>query len=371
MSLLTLPVTKPGVGESPTDEGLAAKSAVGTDAEQNGHQRKGAPPQLVSQGPDEAVYHCPELGEFSVLKEIKEAIVPQTAEERAALRDDIKANGCRVPAIVVAINSKFVLVDGHNRLEICRKLNTPLGISISDAADSIDEAVCIASALQVNRRNLPDNLRRYQRGKAYNARKKGRGGDQRIPSENVAASVAKTFGISPRTVKRDAVYASNVDQLTPKIKNAILRREIDLSAECVEALAQLDSKVQLTISAAKKGHALSSALRAWHDAAKAAPKADAGKDGASTQGGVSIDAPPVTEPDFTESTSVESAVTDEIEQVSPVEANDEATPELSSHRNFRRAVETAVYEFIGGQEAKHQEAANILRQIADRLDCVE
>ena len=54
-------------------------------------------------------------------QEFKNIIPPQTPEEHAGLEAMIIADGCREPLIVWG----GVLVDGHNRYEICTRLNLP------------------------------------------------------------------------------------------------------------------------------------------------------------------------------------------------------------------------------------------------------
>src|SRR5262245_2697707 len=55
--------------------------------------------------------------------ELQALIPPPTAEERAGLEESIAREGCRDPLVVWTETE--TLVDGHNRLEICRRLGKP------------------------------------------------------------------------------------------------------------------------------------------------------------------------------------------------------------------------------------------------------
>ena len=86
----------------------------------------------------------------TVLPELAELLPPLTGEQLAALEADLLANGCYSPVIV---NEDLVVVDGHNRLELCQKHDIPYKIVVFSFADML-EAKQWALDTQKGRRNL-------------------------------------------------------------------------------------------------------------------------------------------------------------------------------------------------------------------------
>lgn len=56
-----------------------------------------------------------------ILPEMAELLPPLSAEQSAALEEDLLRNGCYSPIIV---NEDMVIVDGHNRQSLCEKHTT-------------------------------------------------------------------------------------------------------------------------------------------------------------------------------------------------------------------------------------------------------
>lgn len=87
--------------------------------------------------------------------EFRALIPPLSADERAQLEANILADGCRDPLVVWA----GVLIDGHNRYEICTKHYLPFK-TVETEFDGREQAVEWIIRNQFGRRNLSD----YQRG---------------------------------------------------------------------------------------------------------------------------------------------------------------------------------------------------------------
>ena len=67
-----------------------------------------------------------------ILPEMAELLPPLSAEQSAALEEDLLRNGCYSPVIV---NEDMVIVDGHNRQALCEKHGLPYttaGVSFED-----------------------------------------------------------------------------------------------------------------------------------------------------------------------------------------------------------------------------------------------
>jgi len=186
--------------------------------------------------------------DFRVDQEFKALIPPLSPEEKEQLEKNILAEGCR-DALVVwrgvpGLNGETadILLDGHNRLDICQKHGITfktIGVDLPSreaASDWIDKN-------QLGRRNLTPDAFKLLLGRRYNRVKKAKndGGAgtpkstvaQNDPRSSTAARIATEHCVSPATVKRAAKFAEEVEK-TPELKKAIeigrpilqVRREI-------------------------------------------------------------------------------------------------------------------------------------------------
>lgn len=129
-------------------------------------------------------------------------------EERHQLEQNIiEHGGARDPLVVWRTGDKDILLDGHNRYEICERLGLdyevePLEFDTRDgAADWIDRN-------QLGRRNLSKQDYKLLLGRRYNrAKKQGERTDltsgKSCQKSTTAGRIAKEHGISEKTV-RDA-----------------------------------------------------------------------------------------------------------------------------------------------------------------------
>jgi ParB-like chromosome segregation protein Spo0J len=97
-----------------------------------------------------------ELRTLTVDTEFRDLIPPLTNEERELLEDSILKEGCETPLAVW----NGVIVDGHNRYEICQKNGVPFAVMEKDSKER-EEALLWIVTNQLGRRNLSP----YQRGK--------------------------------------------------------------------------------------------------------------------------------------------------------------------------------------------------------------
>ncbi|TAE04544.1 MAG: hypothetical protein EAZ97_00170, partial [Bacteroidetes bacterium] len=107
-----------------------------------------------------------------ILQELKEIIPPLQTEEYEQLKQNILAQGCR-EALTVWHDSnadKYILIDGHNRHEICTELKINFEIKTLAFKD-IEEVKLWMYNNQLGRRNLSIEQASYLRGKKYHAQK--------------------------------------------------------------------------------------------------------------------------------------------------------------------------------------------------------
>jgi hypothetical protein len=168
-------------------------------------------------------------------------IPPLSAEERQQLEENIvEHGGARDPLVVWASKGKLTLLDGHNRYEICTRLELPFDVhelrfkSREEAEDWIDKN-------QLGRRNLDARQMSLLRGRRYNRTKKapedagalkGKGVDKM----STASALAAEHGVNEKTIRRDGEFAEAVEALG--IEREIVAGEIDAPKHAIVAAAQ-------------------------------------------------------------------------------------------------------------------------------------
>lgn len=198
--------------------------------------------------------------DISIDNEFKSLIPPLSDEERARLESNLAADGCRDPLVVW--DEKGILLDGHNRHEICTRLDIPFSTTRL-SFDTRDDAADWIESNQLGRRNLTPDQRSILRGRMYNREKKrssGRadrdlsGGQNDHPK--TAERIAAKTGVSEKTVRRDAKRAEQYEKLketAPEEAEAVFvgkkrLREVQRTArlaEVKEAAALPDSKYRV------------------------------------------------------------------------------------------------------------------------------
>ena len=178
------------------------------------------------------------MTEIKIDPEFKNLIPPLTDEEYDGLRDSLLSEGCR-DALVLWND---VLVDGHNRYEICKKHGIPFK-TIQKDFDSREDAMLWMIDLQRNRRNLskPDSIMLAQKksdiftkkAKARQAEYYGNQYEKRtvIQMDNsarpvhVQREIAKEAGVSTGTLAR----FEQVQKKKPELIDDIRRGEMSIN----------------------------------------------------------------------------------------------------------------------------------------------
>ena len=155
--------------------------------------------------------------------EFKKLIPPLSPQERSQLEKNLLAEGCRDPLTVW--KGQNILLDGHNRYEICDKYGIEISVSEIELSDRTAARNWIIRH-QLGRRNLTPEAVSYFRGTLYNelkaAVKNPDGKNQHseevkyqneLKPQSTADQLAQELKSSPATIKRDAQYAAAVDTL--------------------------------------------------------------------------------------------------------------------------------------------------------------
>lgn len=217
-----------------------------------------------------------------ILDELKDLIPPLLETEFLALKDNLQKHGCKDPLkvwqttnLVINITENpeaqiYVLIDGHNRFQLCNELQIPFNIQI-DNFESINEVRNFMIDFQLSRRNITSQQASYLRGIRYNTEKKmvtnnlfqSKESDAILPNgqnvhldnsgisanenteqkneipnlilpngQNVhldnstkkttAQELGQYFNVDEKTIRRDADFARGLDKLSPSIRKEIL-----------------------------------------------------------------------------------------------------------------------------------------------------
>jgi len=186
--------------------------------------------------------------------ELRALIPPLTEEEKRLLEESIVSEGCRDPLVVWG----DVLIDGHNRYDICMRRDVPFRVVQREFADK-HEAKDWIIRNQLGRRNLTPEQRSYLIGKQYQERKRAQGGtganqytrEQTPQSEGTAQKIAAENKVSRATVERAAQFALAVDTIArnvgEEVREKILSREVPLTAKDVQKVVRLEPEKQKAI----------------------------------------------------------------------------------------------------------------------------
>ena len=184
-------------------------------------------------------------------QEFKSLLPSLDKDTYALLEENLMQNGCRDSLVLWG----DILVDGHNRYEICTAHDIPFNIIYKDFKSREDALIWIIST-QVSRRNLTPIQLSHFRGVHYRADKKiiknesGANQYKEVKSQNgtkpqnqsTATRLADQYNVSRNTINRDAKIAEAIDAIgesSPEAKRMILSGEIKLSKKELEALSDM------------------------------------------------------------------------------------------------------------------------------------
>jgi len=165
------------------------------------------------------------MGILKIDPEFKSLIPPLTPDERAGLEASILTEGCRDALIVWG----DILIDGHNRYEICTKHNIPYKTQPIEFASRAEARIWIRKN-QLARRNLTDGWKiELELGNKQDLLEIGRqreaigGGDHGNQYKKVAGlSINDKPGNPPHNTR--AIIAESLGMSTGKVAQAELVR---------------------------------------------------------------------------------------------------------------------------------------------------
>jgi len=151
--------------------------------------------------------------EVRIDKEFQELIPGLAQNELELLEASLLAEGCRD----ALVTWDGILLDGHHRHEICTRHGIEFETFEMQNIETRQDAMDWIDRNQLGRRNLTPDQMSLIRGRRYNRVKKtvGNPHDECAHNEPIrtAEKLAQEHGVSRETIKRDAKFASAVEQL--------------------------------------------------------------------------------------------------------------------------------------------------------------
>lgn len=191
--------------------------------------------------------------------EFKNLLAPLTEQEYEQLESNIKQQGCLEPLTIW----NRIIIDGHNRYQICITNNIPFRTRNIHFA-SRNEALAWICANQLGRRNISEETKKYLIGKKYELEKtigarNMTGCNQHSSKDNyltsptlpssshnkTAMEIGKEYNISHNTVYKYGIYAKTLDDIqkkSPAIAKRILSGNIKISHENLVNLSKLSTE---------------------------------------------------------------------------------------------------------------------------------
>lgn len=199
-----------------------------------------------------------ELTKLQIDPEFKALIPKLKKAELLQLESNLMTDGCREP--IITWNG--IIVDGHNRYELCHRHGIPFKIQEMefDCREAVIAWIC---SNQLGRRNISEETRKYLIGIQYNTEKiaaskrNARGvnqytvEDQTPPIDEpdvaeirhkTAERIAEEHHISHATVQKYSNYSRALDEIAkhePKLVSKILSGNYKISHKNVVELAKL------------------------------------------------------------------------------------------------------------------------------------
>lgn len=162
---------------------------------------------------------------ITIDREFKNLIPAIVDEERKQLEANIvEFGGARDPLVVWRDGDRDILIDGHNRYEICTRLDLPYEVESMEFA-SRDEVADWIDRNQLGRRNLSRQDYKLLLGRRYNRAKKSVGGQEgnsnaakndaeKVTTSNTSAKrLAKEHGVTEKTVRNAGTFQAAAAKL--------------------------------------------------------------------------------------------------------------------------------------------------------------
>lgn len=206
---------------------------------------------------------------ITIDKEFKDLLPTLNMQTYSLLEENLLQNGCRDSLILWG----DILIDGHNRYEICTKHDIPFN-TINKEFENREDALIWIISTQISRRNLTQKQLSNYRGLHYAADKKiisnANGKNQYSMLEEVephsevqpkisstAGRLSEQYNVSRATIERDAKFAAAlaaIGEVSPEAKRLILTDEVKIDKKEVVAMTERPSdEIKSLVIAVEEG----------------------------------------------------------------------------------------------------------------------
>ena len=186
-------------------------------------------------------------------EEFKGLLPMLDSETLKLLEGNIIENGCR-DALVLWNN---ILIDGHNRYEICTRLDIQFN-TVAKEFESREEAKIWIITTQVSRRNLSPKQLSHYRGLHYRAERiiksghnqyvnksAGSHNDYEQKSKRTVEQLSEHYKVSPPTIQRDAKASEGTEAIgeaSAEAMRMILAEEVKIDKKDLIAIAAMSKE---------------------------------------------------------------------------------------------------------------------------------
>lgn len=213
------------------------------------------------------------MADILINENFRTLIPPLNKAEYTELEKSLIKEGCREPLITW----NGYLVDGHNRYEICSRLNVKYKV-VNMPFESEEDAISWICSNQLGHRSISEETRKYLIGKRYEAekiigeRRSNRGINQYTPEKKrpvgrpasndyrhrTADKLGKEYHVSHGTIKNYGSFSRVVDRIgerAPTLATQILAGKVKISQKGLTELVEMnDSEMDaVTSSISERG----------------------------------------------------------------------------------------------------------------------
>jgi hypothetical protein len=205
-----------------------------------------------------AAIDCPRVSTGSLKLHPKADIVPRmTNGEWVEFLADVGRRGVVEP---LTIQQPDIILDGRHRWDAGKAADLEsLPVRYVDLKPDEQFDYMLSAALL--RRNLTGEQQSYLRGKRHQSEKSKHGGDRKSESKgqnvplNTAERLGQEYGVSGKTIQRDADFAEAVDtiaEVDPSAKEAILAGDLGTKADVIAVAELPKTKQKAAVKGGKK-----------------------------------------------------------------------------------------------------------------------
>lgn len=159
--------------------------------------------------------------------EFRDLIPPLTPDEREGLEADILRDGCLDRLKIWHTEEGDVLIDGHNRKEICDRHGFPYETESIPGLESRDDVKRWIIQHQRHRRNLAENQRAMLASLLTNLEHGQRKAVAPIGATHTQTDAAEVFNVGRRSVQRARVVR---EQGIPELTRLVTEGKVSVSA---------------------------------------------------------------------------------------------------------------------------------------------